>query len=53
VTVAMENTHFFILFDPQASLEYCLEIVMDLDCPNQTWGKTLFCTYQTNSQKCL
>ena len=36
---------FSIVWQP--STEHCLKMLMDLDCPYQTWGKTLYCTCQT------
>jgi len=43
------NHCFYIVW--QASIEHCLKIMMDLDCPHQNWGKTLYCTCQTHFWK--
>jgi len=45
------NHCFYIVW--QAFTEHCLKIEMDLDCPYQIWGKTLYCTWQIDSYKHL
>jgi len=48
----MENTieitvfQFFDNLPLNTSTEHCLKMLMDLDCPYQNGGKTLYCTCQ-------
>jgi len=43
------NHCFSIVWQP--STEHCLKMFMNLDCPYQNWGKTLYWTCQTHFWK--